>query len=179
VICVLRNVQIRPSGIRMGQRGVHFALLPDDVRKLREAGDDEQLLGVVQDDIEARWDRPWLFQTDKGWGIIHRCLTDGKLAYDNGEYPLRACVLGGEQLHRGDDYVVSLLTPEQVADVAAAVTPIDQAWLRRKFDDIDPAEERAPYERDFEYLWSCFKGLPEFFAKAASAGRAIIFTVDL
>jgi hypothetical protein len=78
----------------MSQRGVYFALFPADVQKLHDADNDEQLLAVIQDDIEERWDEPWLFQTDKRWAGIHRCLTDGRLAYDNGEYPLRACVLG-------------------------------------------------------------------------------------
>ena len=100
----------------MAQRGVHFALLPVDVEKLRQA--------------------------------------------ENGEYPLRACILGGEQLYDGDDFVVSLLTPAQVVDVAAA--------------DGTP----SPHD-DFEYLWTCFRGLPEFFGKAAADGRAMVFTVDL
>lgn len=163
----------------MPQRGVYFALLPVDVEKLRNAESDEQLRAVIQDDIEERWDEPWLFQTDKGWAGIHRCLTDGRLAYDNGEYPLRACVLGGEQLYEGDDFVVSLLPPEQVDDVASALAPIDKPSLRTRYDAIDPTEYGTQLsDDDFEYLWNCFVGLPAFFRKAASAGRAVVFTVD-
>ena len=164
----------------MSQRGVYFALLPVDVDKLRNAGNDEELLGVIQDEIEERWDEPWLFQIDKGWAGIHRCLTDGRLAYDNGEYPLRACVLGGEQRYKGDDFVVSLLTPEQVHDVASALALIDKASLRRRYEAIDPGEYGTqPGDDDFEYLWDCFVGLPEFFRKVASGGRSLVFTVDL
>jgi len=164
----------------MAQRGVYFALLPTDVQKLRDAQNDEQLLAVIQDDIEEKWDEPWLFQTDKGWAGIHRCLTDGRLAYDNGDYPLRACVLGGQQLYEADDFVVSLLTAEQVGDVAAALAPIDKASLHARYERIDPADYGAPLgDDDFEYLWRCFVGLPEFFDKAAAAGRAMAFTVDL
>jgi hypothetical protein len=163
----------------MSYRGVHFALLPEDVQKLRNAADDEQLLVVVQEDIEERWDEPWLFQTDKGWAALHRCFTDGRLLYDNGEYPLRVCILGGEQLYRGDDYAVSLLTPEQVRDVAAALAPIDMASLRARYDAIDTADYgKALSDDDFEYVWACYKGLPEFFAKASAAERAMVFTVD-
>jgi len=164
----------------MAQRGVYFALLPSDVQKLRDAQNDEQLLAVIQDDIEERWDEPWLFQTDKGWAGIHRCLTDGRLAYDNGDYPLRACVLGGEQLYEGHDFVVSLLTCKQVGEVASALARIDRASLRTQYDRIDPTDYGASLsDDDFEYLWSCFVGLPEFFTKVASAGRAMIFTVDV
>jgi Domain of unknown function (DUF1877) len=164
----------------MSQRGVYFALLPADVQKLRDAKNDQQLLAVIQDDIEERWDEEWLFQTDKGWAAIHRCLTDGRLAYDNGEYPLRACVLGGEQLYEADDFVVSLLTPEQVGDLASALASIDKRWLRSRYDKLDPADYETPlHDDDFEYVWNCFVGLPEFFKRVTSAGRAMVFTVDV
>ena len=128
----------------MAHRGVYFALLPTDVQKLRDVQSDEQLLAVIQDDIEERWDEPCLFQTDKGWAGIHRCLTDGRLAYDNGDYPLSACVLGGKQLYEGNDFVVSLLTPGQVGDVASALAPIDKASLRTRYERIDPTDYGAP-----------------------------------
>lgn len=116
--------------------------------------------------------RDLAFQTDKGWAGIHRCLTDGRLAYDNGTDLLRACVLGGEHLYKGDDFVVSLLTPEQVGDVATVLAPIDKASLHTGYKLIDPADYGAPLsDHDFEFLWSCFVGLPEFFKKVASAAR--------
>ncbi len=37
----------------MSQRGVHFALLPTDVQKLRNAQNDEQLLMVIRDNMEG------------------------------------------------------------------------------------------------------------------------------
>jgi hypothetical protein len=100
---------------------------------LLAAKTDGELLSVIQDDIEDRWERDWLFQTDKSWATIHRCLTDGRLLYDNGEYPLRACVLDGEYLYEGDDYIVSFLTPTQVADVTSGLAPIDKSWLRARY----------------------------------------------
>jgi hypothetical protein len=174
------RIAIGTEIVIVSQRGVYFGLLPDDVRKLRSAAKGDQLLAVIQDDIEERWDEPWLFQTDKGWAGIHRCLTDGRLAYDNGEYPLRACVLGGEQLYDGNDFVVSLLTPEQVSDVASALASINKESLRARYQAIDPIDYGTPLSGDdFEYLWNCFAGLPEFFKKVASARRAMVFTVDL
>ena len=163
----------------MSERGVYFALLPDDVVKLRNARNDEDVRSVVQDDIEERWDEAWLFQIDKAWAGIHRCLTDGRLAFDNGTYPLNACVLGGEQLCQGDAFIVSLLTPEQVRDVASALARVDKQWLREKYEAIDPVEYGAPItSTEFEYLWSSFVGLPTFFQRAADTGRTVIFTVD-
>jgi len=86
----------------------------------------------------------------------------------------------GEQMYEADDFVVSLLTPEQVGDVASALAAIDKAWLHIRYRRIEPADYGAPLsDDDFEYLWSCFVGLPDFFTKAAAAGRAMVFTVDL
>jgi hypothetical protein len=54
----------------MSHRGVYFALLPEDVERLRAVRSDQELLSVIQDDIEERWDETWLFQTDKDWAGI-------------------------------------------------------------------------------------------------------------
>jgi len=76
--------------------------------------------------------------------------------------------------------VVSLLTHEQVHDVASALASIDKASLRSRYEAIDPTEYGTQLsDADFEYLWNCFIGLPEFFKKVAPAGRPMIFTVDL
>ena len=57
---------------------------------------------------------------------------------------------------------------------------IVKASLRRRYEAIDPTEYGTQLsDADFEYLWDCFVGLPEFFKKAASAGRAMVFTVDV
>jgi uncharacterized protein DUF1877 len=165
----------------MSQRSVFFALLEADAARLRDARTDADLLAIVQDDIEERWDVAWLFQADKAWAGLHRCLTDGRLEFTNGPYPLNACVLGGEQLHRGDGYVVSLLRPEQVRDVAEALARIDAEWLRKRYFAMREEDYGAPLsEEDLAYIiQDGFVGLPEFFAKVAEAGRSMIFTVDL
>ena len=52
----------------MSLRGVYFALLPADVEKLRNAENDEQVRqvrAVIQDDIDERWDEPWLFRSTR------------------------------------------------------------------------------------------------------------------
>ena len=51
-------------------------------------------------------------------------------------------ILGGAQVYEGDDYIVSLLTPEQVREVAGAAAEVDQATLRAGYDRID-AERNA------------------------------------
>jgi hypothetical protein len=40
------------------------------------------------------------------------------------------CILGGKQLYRGEDYVVSLKEPEQC--IAKTLAAIDADWLRAR-----------------------------------------------
>lgn len=158
--------------------GVHFALSDEDAAKLLAARSDERVLSIITGDIEARWDKEWLQETEKSWDAIHRCLTDGTLACKNGE-PLTKCILGGRQLYRGADYIVSFLDPTDVWAVAATIKDIDKEWIRRKYDGLDPSEY-GPFksEEDFEYTWSYFEEVKRFFAKAAAARRSVVFTAD-
>ena len=166
----------------MAWRGVHFAVDEVMAGRLLAAEDDAALKDIVIEEIEEAWDRDWLYQTDKAWEGIHRALTDGKLEYDNGRYPLNACILGGEQLHEDDDdYIVAFVRPEQVAEVAEALKAIDRDALARGYAQISAEDyyRAEPGDDDFDYVWEWFDGLPAFFAKAAAAGRAVIFTVDV
>ena len=163
----------------MAARGVHFALTPqEESRLLAAAGNDAALLGVVQEEIEERWDVAWLCETDKAWDAIHRCLTDGTLDRTP-PTPERMCVLGGRQLHRGRDQIVCYLAPPEVALVSEAVAPVTEADFRARYDTIGAHGYAGPVsEDDFGYTWSYFELLRGLFAKAAVAGRAMVFSVD-
>jgi hypothetical protein len=125
------------------------------------------MLGVHDDTLTV--------DTDKAWDAMHRCLTDGTLSPDAGEYPLNHAVLGGRHLH-GDCYVVHVGASE-VRDVAVALRGIDRAWLRARFDAIDdPGYVGAADDDDFEDTWSNFVDVRDFYGRAAAAGRAVIFT---
>jgi|SRR6185312_4230238 len=164
----------------MACRGVLFAITEAQAQKLKSArGNDTEVLRVVQDEIGEAWDEAHLCQTDKAWDAIHRCLGDGTLR--NGEGPLSRCILGGEQLHNDSSYIVSLLAPEQVNEVANALRPLDKDWFRARYFKIDPADYGIPgmlNEQDFEYTWAYFEAVRDFYAKAATDGRWSIFTVD-
>src|SRR5688572_30022236 len=109
--------------------GVHFALSDDDVTALLSKRSDAERLAHIQEDIEERYfDESSIYfaQSDKAWDAMHRALSDGLLSYDGGEYPLNHVVLGGQALYGEDDYIVSLKSPQQVKDVAAAVAKVTQ-----------------------------------------------------
>jgi hypothetical protein len=161
----------------MACRGVHFALTPEQTERLTSVSnaDDEFLMAFV-DEIEKEWDEEWLQETDKAWDAIHRCLTGGELEY--GDTPLHKCILGSRNLHKGDDYIINFLSPGEVKEVAAAIRDIDRNELRRRYDAISVGGYERVTDDDFEYTWSSFPHLRDFFQKAAAANRAMLFTVD-
>lgn len=164
----------------MASRGVHFALTAAQSTRLRAAaaeGDDDAVMEAI-DELEEAWDRPHLAESDKAWEAIHRCLTGGTLLYEGGEYPLNHVVCGGEQLLSGDaDYTASFVSAERVRDVVAALEPVTKAWLRERYDRLDPREYETSDE-DFAYTWPWFEAIRALFRLAAAEGRAVLFTVD-
>ena len=86
--------------------------------------------------------------------------------------------MGGLQLYDGDDYVMSLKTPKQVADVEAALKSINEAAFRDGFAEIDVSDLEHSREDDLAYAWDWFLGLKAFWTKAALDERYVLFTVD-
>lgn len=163
----------------MSARGVHFAVAPAQEKALLAAKSDRKLMELVEE-IEEAWEEPFICETDKAWDAIHRCLTDGTLLFVSGEYPLNHCICGGRQLFRGRDYTVSYVSTPQVKDVAKAMPKITKAWMRQRYDALDPEEynEVEMGNEDVDYTWENFRELRRFFRKAAEVGRAVIFTAD-
>jgi hypothetical protein len=166
----------------MGCLGVHFALSEAQVKKLLRFADDERRLEYLQEKIEEELlghGSEDAFETDKAWDALHRSLTGGELAYDNGKYPLSHVILGGEPIYIEDDYIMSLKTPEQVRAIAAAIKSVTKEQVQAGYMRIDANAYGAELsEDDFEYTWSNFDGLPEFFARAAANGKYVLFTAD-
>jgi hypothetical protein len=163
--------------------GVHFAVTPEQERALIAAagrdddGDDDgdgESVGEVLEELEESWDDDGLkVDTDKAWDAMHRCLTDGTL--DGDEPPLGLAVLGGR--HLSEECYVVHITAAEVLAVAAALPAVTEAWLRERYDAIDPDDyDGALGDEDFAYTWSNFVDVREFYRRAAAAGRAVIFT---
>ena len=164
----------------MACRGVHFALTTeDDQRLLSLVGDDEAVVEFVQEVIEQRWDRDWLFESDQAWDAIDRCLNGGRYVDGADDAECRAFLAGRELVADDDGYVVLHLTAAGVGRVARQLADINAAELGRLYDEHLPASDYGDVRpEDREYTVGMYEGLPEFFARAAAAGRATVFTVD-
>jgi hypothetical protein len=158
--------------------GVHFAITPEQERALLAADDDGDVDTVAEilEELEESWTADDLkLDTDKAWDAVHRCLTDGTLDPDGGEFPLSHAVLGGRHLH--DEFYAVHVTASESRAVADALQAVDRAWLRERFDTIDdPDYGGAGDDRDFEYTWENFVDLRDFYRRAVTAGRSVIFT---
>ena len=170
----------------MGRLGIHLALNEEQAAAFLHAADDEalsELLEELEEDEES--DQPGV-PTDKAWDAIHRCLSDGTLGYGAGPYPLNLAVLGGRQLYKGDNWIMAYVSPEEVRDVAAALSGIDQRDLWERYDRMDWDDYACPVdaagkprvEEDFQYTWSNFCAMRDFYAEAARQGLSVLFTAD-
>ena len=157
----------------MPGRGVHFAVSDPELKQLLAARGDEAVMEQIEE-IEGRWDKAWLLETDGAWWAIHLALT-AKRAPPG----LDRVVLGGRPLYKGDDYQVILVAASDVPDVAGALARLDQASFRRLYEQIDPKAYGRPLSaEDFAYTWESFVPLQKFWRQAADARRAVVFTVD-
>jgi hypothetical protein len=162
--------------------GVHLALSDDDVGQLLSKLSDAERLVFLQEELEARYfeePQTYLAESDKAWDAMHRALTDGLLNHNGGEYPLNHVVLGGQSIYGREDYIMSLKTPAQVKDVAAAISQHTEGQFRALYDSIDPNRYGLDLsDEDFSYTWEWFQVVRNLYVVAASEGRHVLFTAD-
>lgn len=162
----------------MACRGVFFAITAEQAAALEAAEDDDVVMQLVED-VEEAWDGDNLAECDKSWDAMHRLLTDGQLGFGNGSEPLCNCVLGPNQLHAGDDYIVSLVHPDKVKEVAAALADVSRIWFDDRYRTVVPHDYAPEYgDQDRDYTWEWFLEVRGLYEKAAARDRAVLFTVD-
>ncbi len=165
-------------------RGHYCAITENLANQLRDASDDE-VLRILDNEIGDATDGERTQAADKAWDAIHRCLTDGTLNCTSGSI-LEKCVLGGEQLYNGHNYVISLTTPDEVVEIAEATRSIARDWFRTRYFGMQRKFLWFTYsnydgwisEEDFDYSWSYFELIRDFVARAASAKKFVVFMVD-
>lgn len=160
--------------------GVHFALSSPDATRLLKFEDPDELVDFISEELEERYleNDKWSFHSDKAWDAIHRSLTDGRLLNESGPFPLSYAVLGGKTLDAGDDYTACLVSADQVLEVSNALVKVTKEWMQQRYRMLSKTKYGPVSGEDFNYTWDNFEGLRVFFAKAAKAGRTVLFTTD-
>ena len=82
-------------------------------------------------------------------------------------------------LYTESDFIMTLKSPQQVRDVAAALPQITEEEFRRRYFAIDAESYGCPLtEEDFGYTWDWFQGVRDFWLRAATEDRYVLFTAD-
>jgi len=166
----------------MGCLGVHFALTHGEVVKLKSFATDVERREHLTDEIEETYfgeHEDLKAESDKAWDGMHRTLTDGRFAYDNGQYPLSHVVMGGEVVYGESDYIMVLKSPAQVKDVARAIHALTEAEFKARYRMIDQRNCDWPLsDEDCNYTWDWFQGVRDLFQRAADEYRYVLFTAS-
>ncbi len=160
--------------------GVHFALASRDLRKLRRFTEAEVVDDFIAEELEARYPPgERAFASDESWDAIHRALTDGQLVPERGPFPLAYAVLGGKRLATSAGSTACLIEPERAKAVAVALAPLTREWFGSRYQKLADTDYSGPFgEADANRAWEKLVGLRAFFAEAARADRAVLFSVD-
>ena len=162
--------------------GVLFSIDQTTVDFIEQLSTEQERIDYTKEVIEEDYfqNQPrWVAELDKSWDALHRSLTDGQLAWDNGEYPLNHVIFGGKLLCANGGYIIVLKSKEQVTEIAKAVNQLTKRSLRARYFLLDPEEYDGEIgEEDFEYTWQWFEDSKAFWQKAAAENRSVLFTVD-
>lgn len=159
-------------------RGYHIALGRDQAKRLFGLKEDAAILKFLEE-LKAAPDMKKsgrLLDTGTAWDPIHRCLTEGELDPNAGDFPLNHAVLGGKQLHQGTDYAAVLIRPDMTRFIADALAEVDEDDFRKKFFALKRDAQPPPSEKEFTAVWLALQNLKVFFEAATENMEAVVFT---
>jgi len=170
----------------MSCRGVLFAIDEKLVTQLKSMERDD-LVDFIADNVEEEFfaEKPeYVAELDKSWDAIRRSfLADHDLTAKEGDYPLSHIIFGSEVLYGdndGEDYVITLKTPQQVQDISKALEKLTKSSFKEKYYAIDETAYGFPLDdEDYEYTWNWLRDTMPFWRKASKNNLFVIFTVDL
>lgn len=166
----------------MSGPGFHILLNREDAKKLFAQKEPEAIRSFVKQLTESKdykkQDR--VLDCGTAWDTIHRCLGDGTLDPTGGEPPANNAILGGRQLYKTDDYIISLVRPDMALFVAEALNEVNYDDMHGAYLKIDAADYGRPLsEKDFEKAWVIFQQVRGFYETAAQDLDAMIFAGQL
>jgi hypothetical protein len=163
-------------------RGYHIALGREHAKQLFGLKDDQAILKFLEE-LKAAPEMKKsgrLLDTGTAWNAIHRCLTEGELDPAGGEFPLNHAVLGGKELHKGDDYAAVLIRPDMTRFIADALEEVTEEDFRAKFMALNSQSYGEPInDKEFIKVWLALQNLKVFFEAAAENLEAVVFTARL
>ena len=162
----------------MSAEAAYVVLTRDDAKLVFAQKDDESVRRIVNElrQCPKRRADELVLECGTDWDPIQRALTDGKLDTD---FPLDHCVLGGRQMHKGDDFDAILIRPDIVPHVADALHELNREEFFESYMAIDPSDYgKEPSEVEADHVWCTLKLIRQMYDAAASEHAAVVFTVE-
>lgn len=128
----------------MGCRGVLFAIDDDTTAQLLAADSDEAVMEIVEAS-EEEWVETFLEElTRHGMQCTEHSATVRSIQRQAGPHSI-ARSLGGKHVHRGEQYIVALVTKDEVPAVARALASIDEQGMRQRYRQLVPHDYATEY----------------------------------
>jgi len=125
---------------------------------------------------------PWLYTLLKVTRHGTHCTVLSAMATSPGITELILSIMqfsGVNSFTHRTTYIMSLKSPAQVKDIAAALEAMTEDVFRNRYNQIPAKEYGADLdEEDFSYTWEWFKNVRELYHRAAAEGRHVLFTAD-
>jgi Domain of unknown function (DUF1877) len=160
----------------MGMTGYLQQISPESLRLIES--DSSSITSIVfpEEDIEDT-----SLDIDKAWQGLHFLLTGEE--WGGGDPPLAYTILGGSVIEDTDFVACFYVTPEQVKEVAEALSTISEADLVNKCKSEEMVNvypfnlTEEFYEEDLDYLLGYFKDIVEYYQSAAEKGYAMLIYI--
>ena len=170
----------------MACRGWYTALLPAEAEEILSIEDPSEVWERLDDLFPAAEADGRILLVDKAWDAMHRVLCGGWLDLTHGDPVLQCVVIGGLQLSNESDWIISYVEPAMVSRIVEKIAGIEKSWFREQFFALDRNPSGAHAHRyegplnedDFEYTWSYFTDVRDFYGRAAERGLATVFGAD-
>lgn len=163
----------------VGRFGVLYALDRAELDRLLARPAEERYEYMLEELEPALLGTPRGCELDKAWEGLQYCFGGGE--WSEADAVPTNVIFGGALLADTEAEIISLKSPQAVAEIAAYLRDHDlPALIRRVFPEIDPDEYSLPKdEAGLRYLLSWGEALLPFYEAAAREGRWVIFTVNL
>jgi hypothetical protein len=161
--------------------GIFSILKRDHARQLAALQGDDAVrkLATEVQQSKAYRNEGLILDCGTAWDAIHRCLTEGTLDPNAGDFPLNHCVLGGRRLHQGPGFEAVLIRPDIVPHVAEAIRDVKRADFHERYFQIDPTDYgRTPTDKEFDIIWNAFRQIQQLMDDATAERAAVLFTVE-
>jgi hypothetical protein len=164
----------------MGMSGCFAAVEPATLEKLLKK---PTLIEGYLNPKGGKGEPPNIVDVDKAWHGIHYLLTGEEAG---GEEPYSLVVFGGKAIGPELGYgPARFLTPEQVKQIAKALSRVTEKALKKRFDPED-MEEKEIYPEDIwveegqdalEYVLNGYRQVVEFYQEAAKRGDGALLWI--